>query len=123
MNAAVRPTELEKTLRLKMPLPWKLLSLSLLALGVAGCATSRSVRQADGWLTHVVGCGGPFLNMGHCVEKAGEVCGGRGYTVLNAVGGELPKPNAMPTGGLPDIPNAAADLKAAPERKLLIKCN
>lgn len=96
----------------------------VLAMTVSGCATSRDVRLADGWMAHVVSCGGPLLNMGHCLEKAGEVCGGRGYVVLNKSGGELPdSPNAIPTGGLPDLPNAASNLDEYPKRKLFIKCN
>jgi hypothetical protein len=101
-----------------------LLFLALLATQISGCATWRSVRQADGWTTYVVSCGGPFLNMGHCLERAGELCRGRGYTILNKKGGELPaSPNPIPTGGLPDIPQSMADLQEYPERKLFIKCN
>lgn len=101
-----------------------LLPLVILALQISGCATSRDVRLADGWLTHVVSCGGPLLNMGHCQEKAGAVCGGRGYVVLNKSGGELPaSANAIPTGGLPDLPQSMAGLKEYPERKLFIRCN
>ena len=99
---------------------------ALLALLLVGCATSRDVRRADGWVTHVVSCGGPLLNLGHCQEKAGEVCGGRGYTVLNVQGGELPKdPNAIPSGGLPDIPESMDKFKTdfTAERKLYIKCH
>lgn len=102
----------------------KLWSLMALAALVSGCAISRDVRLPDGWLAHVVSCGGPLLNMGHCLEKAGNLCAGRGYVVLNKAGGELPNsPNAMPTGGLPDLPKSMEALKEYPERKLLIKCN
>jgi hypothetical protein len=91
---------------------------------VAGCATSRDVRLADGWVTHVVSCGGPLLNMGHCQEKAGAICRGRGYTVLNSQGGELPaSPNAMPTGGAPDLPKSLGAMMDYPQRKLFIRCN
>jgi hypothetical protein len=101
-----------------------LASMALLATQIAGCATWRSVRQADGWTTYVVSCGGPFLNMGHCLERAGGICRGRGYTILNKSGGELPaSPNAIPTGGLPDIPQSKADMQAYQERKLFIRCN
>lgn len=100
-----------------------LILLAVMTMVAAGCATSRDVRRADGWMTHVVSCGGPLLNMGHCLEKAGDVCGGRGYDVLNKVGGELPdSPNAMPTGGLPDFGQAMENMKDYPERKLYIKC-
>jgi len=100
-----------------------MVSLALLAGLLSACATSREVRQADGWLTHVVGCGGPFLNMGHCQERAARICGGRGYVVLNSQGGELPLQHAMPTGGLPTIPTSLEQFKDSQPRKLLIRCN
>ena len=75
-------------------------------------------------MTHVVSCGGPLLNMGHCLEKAGEICRGYGYTILNKEGGELPaSPDAMPTGGLPDMPKSASDLTKFPDRQIYIRCN
>lgn len=99
-------------------------SLVLVATQLAGCATSRDVRLADGWMAHVVSCGGPLLNMGHCLEKAGDICGGRGYVVLNKAGGDLPaSANAIPTGGLPDMPGDMSGLRDYPARKLFIKCN
>lgn len=102
---------------------WSLILLATMTTLGTGCATSRDVRRADGWMTHVVSCGGPLLNMGHCLEKAGDICGGRGYDVLDKVGGQLPdSPNAMPTGGLPDFPKSMERLNDYPERKLYIKC-
>lgn len=96
----------------------------LIAMLLAACASSYEVTRADGWKTHVVSCGGPFLNMGNCIEKAGEICRGYGYTVLDKAGGELPaSPDAMPTGGWPDIPASAADLGHYHGRKLYIRCN
>jgi len=102
----------------------KILFCLIVALIVSGCASSRSVRQADGWQNHVVGCGGPLLNMGHCLEKAGDICGGYGYTILNKAGGELPaSATAIPTGGGPDLPGSWSELTDFQERKLLIRCN
>ncbi len=101
-----------------------LLLVVLAVLLISGCASSRDVRLADGWMTHVVSCGGPFLNMGHCQEKAGDICSGHGYTVLNKTGDETPaSPNAIPTGGGPALPASMSALKSYQERKLFIKCN
>ena len=108
---------------MKKALLMLMLLLPPLLVLVTGCATSRDVRLADGWKAYVVSCGGPMLNMGHCVEKAGEICLGRGYRVVNHLGEPLPEANAMPTGGLPDIPKSMQALKDFPERKLFIKCN
>jgi hypothetical protein len=101
-----------------------LLILTGLAVLLAGCASSREVRRADGWLTHVVDCSLPLLNFGHCLEKAGEVCRGYGYTILNQAGGVPPAaPDAMPTGGLPGLPKSFSDLTDFQARKLYIRCN
>lgn len=101
-----------------------LLALAILAALATGCATSRDVRRADGWMTHVVSCGGPLLNMGHCLEKAGEICRGYGYTIINQEGGELPaSPDAIPTGGLPDVPRSMSGLDHYQGRRLYIRCN
>jgi len=100
------------------------LLLLTLVLPLAGCATSRDVRLADGWLAHVVSCGGPLLNMGHCREKAGELCGGRGYRVVNQVGGESQvSPDAIPSGGGPNMPESLSSMVKFQSRKLFIKCN
>lgn len=105
-------------------MPHRLVLAALLAVLLAGCATSREVNRADGWKTHVVSCGGPLLNMGHCLEKAGAICRGYGYTVLNHEGGDLPgTEDAIPTGGLPDLPASAAELTKFPSRRLYIRCN
>lgn len=89
-------------------------SLVMLAMLLAGCASSRDVRLADGWMAHVVSCGGPLLNMGHCVEKAGAVCGGRGYRILNATGGNCPPPpTPSPRGPAPHAHVRAERLRRA----------
>lgn len=101
----------------------RLLLLALLA-PIAGCATSRDVRLADGWMAYVVSCGGPLLNMGHCQEKAGELCGGRGFRVVNQVGGDpRAAPDAIPSGGAPNLPESLSSVLKFESRKLFIKCN
>jgi hypothetical protein len=97
--------------------------MAVTVMFLAGCATSREVRQPDGWQSHVISCGGPFLNMGHCIEKAGEVCGGYGYTIINREGDAQPAAaKSIPSGGGPDVP-AMSGLKDYQERKLYIRCN
>ena len=74
-------------------------------------------------MAHVVSCGGPFLNMGHCIEKAGDLCRARGFDILNHEGGDLPKDaRQIPTGGLPDIPKSSEAFENYPNRRLFIKC-
>jgi len=108
----------------------KPLTLALFAaLLCQGCATSRDVRLADGWLTQVISCGGPLLDMGHCIEKAGEVCAGRGYAVINkTTGNERVETSheshkTIPGGGWPKLPTSLAELKQFEDRQLHIKCH
>jgi hypothetical protein len=48
----------------------------------ANCATSRETYTADGRAGYSINCSGSALNWGMCFEKAGDLCGERGYTVL-----------------------------------------
>ena len=52
----------------------------------ASCATSRETYTADGRLGYSINCSGTALNWGNCLEKAGDICGERGYTVLEKSG-------------------------------------
>lgn len=98
--------------------------MTVTILFLAGCATSREVRQADGWQSHVISCGGPLLNMGHCLEKAGEVCSGYGYTIIKREGdAQTDAAKGIPSGGGPDMPKSMSGLKDYQERKLHIRCN
>ena len=52
----------------------------LLILG--GCATSSPTYGPDGKQAHSINCSGAARNWGMCLEKAGELCGSRGYSVV-----------------------------------------
>lgn len=54
----------------------------LLAAALAGCATSREIYTPDGRRGHSINCDGTVLSWGNCYEKAGELCGTKGYVVL-----------------------------------------
>lgn len=49
---------------------------------VAGCATSRETFLPDGGKGHSINCSGTALNWGMCYEKAGDICGAKGYVVI-----------------------------------------
>lgn len=49
---------------------------------VVGCATSKETYLPDGEKGHSINCSGAALNWGMCYEKAGEICGRRGYEVI-----------------------------------------
>jgi hypothetical protein len=57
-----------------------------------GCATpsSREIFLADGTKGYNINCSGSGMNYSNCLEKAGEVCGSRGYFLLNQQGNIVP---------------------------------
>lgn len=59
----------------------------LLALFILqGCVTSKEIFLADGTKGHNINCSGAGMNYSNCLEKAGEICGARGYQILNQQG-------------------------------------
>ena len=87
-----------------------LLRLALSVVVVAGCAGSRTTYGPDGSEMHSINCSGWARNWGMCLEKAGELCGPRGYQVVNRSGDS---PGMLVTGS-----------SAAPviSRTMLVKC-
>jgi hypothetical protein len=54
--------------------------LTVVLLG--GCATAKKTYTSEGKEGHSINCSGTYLNWGLCFEKAGEICGSKGYEVL-----------------------------------------
>ena len=52
------------------------------AVLLAGCASSSKTYTSDGREGYSLNCSGLARNWGHCLEKAGEICGTKGYDVL-----------------------------------------
>jgi len=55
---------------------------TVLALLVVGCADSEPTFTASGQKGNSIDCSGEFSTWGECYEEAGELCGARGYKVL-----------------------------------------
>jgi hypothetical protein len=53
---------------------------------MGGCATSSKTYTSDGKEGYSINCSGSALNWGMCYEKAGDICGSRGYEVLEKSG-------------------------------------
>lgn len=51
-----------------------------------GCATSSKTYTADGKEGYTINCSGTARNWGMCYEEAGQLCGGKGYIVLQKTG-------------------------------------
>lgn len=62
-----------------------LVLISMIAL-VAGCATASKTYTSDGKEGYAIDCSGSALNWSMCYEKAGELCGAKGYEVLEKSG-------------------------------------
>ena len=64
----------------------KLLGIMVLLGLISGCATAKQIYTADGQKGYSINCSGSALNWGMCYEKAGEICGEKGYIVLEKSG-------------------------------------
>lgn len=66
------------------------LSLALLSVTLIlnGCAMSSKTYTPDGREGYSIECSGSALSWGRCLEKAGSLCGARGYEVLERSGDE-----------------------------------
>ncbi len=57
---------------------------------MAGCATTNEVYLADGSKGMNISCPGAIRTYASCLERAGEICGARGYEVVNREGDSTP---------------------------------
>lgn len=102
--------------------------LSILIVVVAllqGCVTSKEVFLADGTKGHNINCSGSGMNYSNCLEKAGEVCGTRGYHLLNQQGEVVPFSQAIRELGANTQSSSvgySTTSGAIVTRNLLIKC-
>ncbi len=58
----------------------------LLVLMLTGCARSSPVYLPDGQSGYALSCSGNILSWNSCYAKAGELCGARGYTIIQKDG-------------------------------------
>ena len=54
----------------------------VIALLLAGCVQTKSIHLPDGRQGHSINCSGQDFSWNQCYEKAGEICGARGYEVV-----------------------------------------
>jgi hypothetical protein len=60
----------------------RIIGIITLCFSVAACATSRETYTASGEKGHSINCSGTALNWGMCYEKAGEICGAKGFDII-----------------------------------------
>lgn len=63
----------------------RLISLFCTSL-LVGCASSSKTFDAEGKEAYVLNCSGTARNWGMCYEKAGEICGTKGYEIVQKSG-------------------------------------
>lgn len=56
------------------------------ALTLSGCTTALPTYGPDGRQAHVIQCTGAGLTWNNCLQKAGDICGTRGYDVIERNG-------------------------------------
>ena len=92
----------------------RLISIGWFILLISGCATSKQLSGPNGEVLHSIDCSGYYSNIGACLEKAGKICGPRGYDIL--MGGTQNHGTSMSAGQF--------GLFAAPvvSREIVIRC-
>jgi hypothetical protein len=63
-----------------------IIGLSLAAVTLSGCATARKTYTSTGKEGYSINCSGTSSTWGRCYERAGDLCGSRGYEVLEKIG-------------------------------------
>ena len=62
-------------------------ALLAVAIMISGCASSSTTYGPDGREAHALNSSGWARTWAMCAEKAGEICGTRGYEVVAGRGG------------------------------------
>lgn len=100
-----------------------LLSFALL---LAGCVTAHPTYLPDGSMGHSISCGGTAQTMASCYEKAGEICGASGFTVIDQHASSAPfaqSQGAFKADQKNAIGGYTSTSGAIIQRNLFIKCN
>lgn len=80
---------------------------------LSACASATETYTADGKKGYSLTCSGNARNWGMCYEKAGELCGPKGYTVLQKSGEQGAVAHVDSDGGFASTTNT---------RTMLISC-
>lgn len=56
------------------------------SFSLSGCATAAQTYLPDGRRGYTVECPGAANSWGKCYEKAGEICGAKGYDIVSQTG-------------------------------------
>lgn len=64
----------------------KNITLVCISLLIAGCATASKTYTPDGKTGFNITCSGSVLSWGDCYQKAGDICGSKGYNLISQSG-------------------------------------
>jgi hypothetical protein len=56
---------------------------------LVGCTTAQNIYFPDGTRGHRISCDTCVTGPADCYQKAGEICGANGYTIVNMPGGTI----------------------------------
>ena len=84
---------------------------------LAGCATSKETYMPDGSLGYSISCNGSAVGINVCFEKAGELCGAKGYSLISREGQVIP----FGTGSANNY-GATVTYGAFNSKSIMVKC-
>jgi hypothetical protein len=92
---------------------------------LSGCALATDTYLPDGSKGYSISCSGAALTYATCFEKAGDLCGAQGYSVVNSDGSTTPYSQIQ--GGYSANPNAASggfsgSSGVIKSRSIIVKC-
>lgn len=61
----------------------RLILILILCFIMVGCASSKKIYTQDGEPGFALNCSGTARSWDDCYEKAGKLCGTRGYTIID----------------------------------------
>jgi hypothetical protein len=75
---------------MKYKLVARFFTYTLLVYALTGCAFSKETYLPDGSKGYSISCDGAAVGINTCFEKAGDLCGPRGYDQLTREGQIIP---------------------------------
>ena len=89
----------------------------IMTFAIASCAISKKTYLPDGSEGYSISCDGTAVGINVCFEKAGEICGVRGYDLLNREGQIIPAATGFATNQ-----GAYVNYGAYNTKSILIRC-
>ena len=63
------------------------ITLPALAIVLTACATSKEIDIAEGQRGYSIDCSGDHLDWSLCYQKAGDICGEKGFEIVDKTAG------------------------------------